>query len=135
MAMGMIQLVEKNLSPPRDGAWASNCSQVAGEGRWGSSGVLLGVGDEGGAVEHEHPASVVAHDHGDRCGCGFDAGAGGGVVELGLDEGGWGFHHVHASWSAGVFCCSGVCVEGISMPGMSGMGGCLRLRKEGKRNQ
>ncbi len=27
--------------------------------------MLLGVSDEGGAVEHEHPATVVSHEHGD----------------------------------------------------------------------
>ncbi len=28
---------------------------------------LLGVGDEGAAVEHEHPSAVVVHEHGDGC--------------------------------------------------------------------
>ena len=37
---------------------AAALAQVAGEGVGG--GVLLGVGDEGGAVQHEHPAAVVA---------------------------------------------------------------------------
>ena len=68
----MSQLVEKNLS-------AAAC----GTG-WVGGGVLLGVGDEGDAVEHERPAAVVAHDHGGWGGGWFDAGAGGGVVRVQL---------------------------------------------------
>ena len=47
----------------------------------GVSCVLLGVGEEGVAVEHELPAGAVAHPHGHRGGDGLDGGAGGGVLE------------------------------------------------------
>jgi hypothetical protein len=59
-------------------------------------GLLLSIRDEGAPVEHKHPSAVVAHEHGDRCGGWFDAGARGGVAELCFDEGGWRSHTVHA---------------------------------------
>ena len=66
-------------------------------------GLLLGVGEEGVAVEHEGPASIAAfaHEHGHRGGRRLDGGAGGGVLELRGDEGG-GLGHGHGGWAFGL---------------------------------
>jgi len=57
--------------------------------------MLLDVRDEGAAVDHDGPASIATHEHGDGCRCGFNAGAGRGVLELRFDEGGRRLHRLH----------------------------------------
>ncbi len=129
---------EELVAATDDWRQAGDVELRAGGGRgagWVPSGVLLGVGEEGGAVEHEHPACVVGHDHGRRCGCGFDAGAGVGVVELRLDEGGGRFHyvHVHAHRSRGGVLRRGH-LHGLHLHTRHvGHGGLFGLRMDGKR--
>ena len=134
MAMGMSQLVEKNLSPPRvtgDRQGTLNCSQVAGEGPVGFPAACCWV-----SVMKAVPWSMSIQP------AWWDM-----IIDVGVDAGSmlvpelvWlssvsmrvvggfimsMFMEVMFIGAAGVFCAVGICMEGMSIPGMSGMGGCL----------
>ena len=57
--------------------------------------MLLYVGDEGRAVQHQHPAGAVRHDHVHRSRCRLDARAGREMVQLRVDQVGGLLHHIH----------------------------------------
>src|ERR1700746_1351446 len=137
MAMGMSQLVEKNLSPPRvtgGRQGALNCSHVAGEGPvwleaacccvsvmkaapWSMSiqlpcwDMIMDVGVDAGSMlvpELVWASSVSMRVVGDF------------IIFMSVLIG-----------VAGAACGMGICGEGMSMPGMGGMGGCLVCARRG----
>jgi hypothetical protein len=128
--MGISQLVEKSLSPPRvtgDVQGTLNCSQVAGEGPaglevaccwmsamkavpWSMSvqpawwDMIIKVGVDAGSMLV--PEFVWLSSASMRVVAGF-------IMSMFMLIG-----------AAGAFCGFGICVEGMSIPGISGMG-CL----------